>query len=257
MLLKLLKYDFRAMWHQFGLIWVGSLLIGAANRFLLPWRTTYQGDEARSSGVLGMIAMLTLFAVFSTMFVLTIVFIVRRFYKGLLTGEGYLMHTLPVRAWHLVASKLICAVAVSIASAAVVVLTLTVMVPVNWMELLDFQLWRGLFSGLFRHMNDLLFLSEVLLMLLSLLVYMISEIYLAIAAGHLFRRRRVLMSVAAWLVIDTAIRSLMLSGVNPFSWIGTLDRMIQLPCMTAVFLIPAALFLYGAVWILENKLNLD
>ena len=36
--------------------------------------------------------------------------ILQRFYKNLLSGEGYLMHTLPVRPWQHIASKLIAAV---------------------------------------------------------------------------------------------------------------------------------------------------
>ena len=33
MLLKLLKYDFRAMWKQFSLIWGAALALAQANTF--------------------------------------------------------------------------------------------------------------------------------------------------------------------------------------------------------------------------------
>ena len=35
MLLKLLKYDFRAMWKQFSLIWGAALALALVNRFVL------------------------------------------------------------------------------------------------------------------------------------------------------------------------------------------------------------------------------
>ena len=35
MLLKLLKYDFRAMWKQFSLIWGAALVLALVNRFVL------------------------------------------------------------------------------------------------------------------------------------------------------------------------------------------------------------------------------
>lgn len=37
--------------------------------------------------------------------IVTIVMVLQRFYKNLLKGEGYLMHTLPVPTWMLVAIK--------------------------------------------------------------------------------------------------------------------------------------------------------
>ncbi|MCI8688414.1 MAG: hypothetical protein HFF57_08920, partial [Lawsonibacter sp.] len=37
MLLRLLKYDFRAMWKQFSLIWGAALALALANRFSIFW----------------------------------------------------------------------------------------------------------------------------------------------------------------------------------------------------------------------------
>ena len=54
--------------------------------------------------------MLAFIAVIAAMLVIAVIFVVSRFSKGLLGNEGYLMHTLPVRPWQLVASKLICGV---------------------------------------------------------------------------------------------------------------------------------------------------
>lgn len=39
------------------------------------------------------------------LFVLTMIVIIQRFYKGLLCDEGYLMFTLPVKPWQLIATK--------------------------------------------------------------------------------------------------------------------------------------------------------
>ena len=37
MLFKLLKYDFRAMWKQFSLIWGAALVLAQVNRFSIFW----------------------------------------------------------------------------------------------------------------------------------------------------------------------------------------------------------------------------
>ena len=50
MLGKLLKYDFRAMWKQFSIVWPAALAIALINRFTLPWQgnTSLLGAQADS-----------------------------------------------------------------------------------------------------------------------------------------------------------------------------------------------------------------
>ena len=119
MLWKLLKYDFRSMWKQFAVVWPAVLVIGLVNRFTLPWEVTGSSAMANDPGAVGVTTVILLFAGLLAMGVLALVFILQRFYKGLLGDEGYLMHTLPVKPWQLVASKLICAVTMLIISGAV------------------------------------------------------------------------------------------------------------------------------------------
>lgn len=258
MLLKLLKYDVRAMWHQFALIWVGALVLGSVNRFTIPWNSQH------ISGLIQTIAMSSLVAVLIAMFVLVMVFVIQRFYRGLLTREGYLMHTLPVHAWELVLSKLLSGVAAACISGAVAVLTLLVMVPVKWSELFQFQVWWELSSVAFRHLDGVIqlleFLLELLLVLVSALVFCISQVYFSITVGHLFPRRRVFMSTAAYFAIVTLILPAAARAahqVGLFGWIDIMPGFFRLPFAALVLLIPSALFLWGAAWILEHKLNLD
>ena len=91
MLLKLLKYDFRAMWKQFSLIWGAALVLALVNRFVL-----FQDVDSALLSQDGLF-MFAFMAVIVAMFVIAIIFVVNRFSKGLLGNEGYLMHTLPVR----------------------------------------------------------------------------------------------------------------------------------------------------------------
>ena len=50
MLFKLLKYDFRAMWKQFSLIWGAALVLALVNRFTL-FRNAESGLQDRKSVV--------------------------------------------------------------------------------------------------------------------------------------------------------------------------------------------------------------
>ena len=144
MLLKLLKYDFRAMWKSFSLIWGAALALAVVNRFTITgrWSTSLVGENTSYA------ALFALFLVFAAMFVIASIFVIQRFSRGLLGDEGYLMHTLPVQPWQLVVSKLICALAVWIASGVVAVLSMLVMAPVNFLEMLQYPIWQALFRGI-------------------------------------------------------------------------------------------------------------
>ena len=91
MLGKLLKYDFRSMWKQFSVIWPAALILAFLNRF-----TMFGMDNPGGSAFgewMGVISMGLFGGVCFTMVILSAVFVLTRFYKGLLGDEGYLMHT--------------------------------------------------------------------------------------------------------------------------------------------------------------------
>ena len=73
MLLKLLKYDFRAMWKQFSLIWGAALVLALVNRFVL-----FQDVDSALLSQDGLF-MFAFMAVIVAMFVIAIIFVVNRF----------------------------------------------------------------------------------------------------------------------------------------------------------------------------------
>ena len=131
MLFKLLKYDFRSMWKTFSLVWAACLVLALVNRFTLPFEGQTNVTIGPGDGILAFITALVFFGVLFAMFVAVMIFVIQRFYKGLLGDEGYLMNTLPVQSWQLVLSKLVCAVFVSIASMIIVFLAFLVLVPIQ------------------------------------------------------------------------------------------------------------------------------
>ena len=119
MLGKLLKYEFkstsRVLWFLYAGLIVVALLFGLVLRVELNVGDIFLTGSSVQSGsgsslimtilmtALGLIYMLMIYAIFIT----TVVVIVMRFYKNMLGGEGYLMHTLPVKTSNLIFSKLI------------------------------------------------------------------------------------------------------------------------------------------------------
>ena len=95
---RLVKYDFRSMFKQFGFIWPAALLLALVNHFTLFGLNSTSTVGETAAGM----AMLVYVAILMAMFIITMIFVIQRFFKGLLGDEGYLMHTLPVRPWQLI-----------------------------------------------------------------------------------------------------------------------------------------------------------
>lgn len=253
MLWKLLKYDFRAMWKSFALVWPAALVLALVNHFTLP----YDEGVVEANELLTMVLIIAFVSVLFAMFVAVMIFVIQRFYKGLLGDEGYLMHTLPVRPWQLVLSKLICAVVTSVVSMVVMLAACILMVPIRWSQVLRIAFFRDLWEGLMANPDAVVYLLEFVLVCVMALALSITMAYLSMSIGHLFRRR-ILMSVAAFIALD------ILGTV----YLDFLDR-LDLPNIlndgshaallgTAAMMLPLILlFTAGTIWILGHRLNLE
>lgn len=256
MLWKLLKYDFRAMWKQFSLVWGAALALTLVNRFTM-FRAPDNELYARSD-----MLMFAVIAVLMAMFVIGVIFVINRFSKGLLGGEGYLMHTLPVRPWQLVLSKLICGVVTWVACSGVSFLAALLMLRTEYSGFFLFPFWRDIFVAIGEHPDVVVLIAEFLLMALSAMIQFIAAIYLAIAIGHLFSRHRRLISVASFIGLYVLIANLYgrvfsVRFVQSLLDMTTANAYGSMLTASVTMLIPAAVFLAAVCWILENKLNLE
>ncbi len=202
MLRKLLKYDLRSMLRSFLPLWGAILALSVVNHFTL-------NNGGRLTGLLGdistVIPMLVYVGIFIAMVVLTILFILQRFYNGLLRDEGYLMFTLPVRAWQLITSKGLAAVVMLFLSILVGACTILIILPGQ--DSLSFLRSLGrLLSGdeNFPAWQMILIFVEVIVLALLSIGKSIYQVYASIALGHLFRRR-VGMAVVMYILISTVL----------------------------------------------------
>jgi hypothetical protein len=269
MLGKLLKYDFRSMWKQFAIIWPAVLVVALVNRFTFSFNLD---NYERASGAVVAVITMTAFAFITiAMFVVAMIFIIQRFYKGLLGREGYLMHTLPVRPWQLIASKLICAMTAMFLSMLVVAASLLLIFPEGWLNLLNWSVWREIWQAFWSSADPILYLVEVLLLTLIDAADSILMIYFCMALGHLFTRHRVLASVAAFLIIPFVLDLLSLllpfqtDSILPiifgidggFSFGGNISLHAWLRFSLATTALQAVFYFFGTQYILKRKLNLE
>ena len=107
MLGKLMKYDMRSGFRKFALIWIGLAALGVINGFTVKYVLDGEKQNQLVNFFLGVLPMMLLVALYVAMGIFVLVFIVERFYKGLLGDEGYLMFTLPVTTSAHIGSKLL------------------------------------------------------------------------------------------------------------------------------------------------------
>ena len=208
-----------------------------------------------------MVAMLLYTGILVVMGVFPVMIVIRRFYSGLLKREGYLMFTLPVKPWQLVLSKLICALATTVVNGIVGILAMFLMMPLNWDEIFDTQLWQAVFRNLVQQPDIILYFLEFLLLLLVMCAAMFMNFYLAMSIGHLFSRRRILMSVVAFFglnILDSVITST-LHNMDMMNWLYGMDLSDHAGYWLGILLllIPTVIMFLLTSWILKHKLNLE
>ena len=268
MLGKLLKYDFRSMGKQFAFIWPAALVMALLNRFTIGSLDSSDVTRELFSGV----AMLVYVAILIALFVIALIFIIQRFYLGLLGDEGYLMFTLPVRPWQLIASKAICALVASTVSIIVALCSILLLVPGAMSELL------GIFPEFFAAPGreggqGALLLMELLLTALVGGLAGFFQLYLAMAIGHLFGKNRIALSVVAYIAIQAVLNTVLTAAmvalapwmeghIGPFlastfqdnAW-AMLHGMLWLLILGTALL--GAAFFFGTEYILRKRLSLE
>lgn len=234
MLGKLLKYEFKSTSRVLLFLYIGliavSLLFGIVlrvnlnldNLALIPFAlTTTDGTNiflTILTSALTIIYLLLIYAIFIT----TVVVIVMRFYKNMLGGEGYLMHTLPVKTGSLILSKIITSFCWMLIAGVVVVIS-TIVLGLSsgiLIEIFKNVSLKEIISGI-QHVLSLIGIRGWSI-ILSGLIGTISSIvmyYMSMAIGNLANNHKFLFSVLAYVGIQVVVSIVMsvsgvISGLN-------------------------------------------
>ena len=212
MLAKLLKHEFRATGRIMLPIYLILLLtsVGAniSSRMLLDMNNKL----LNTVGVILMIAFVI--AIVGVCFA-SFVVMLQRFYKNLLQDEGYIMMTLPVSVHQIVCSKLL---------ASIIWYTGTILCIFLSMLIIAFDIefigeltksWSQIFESLSFHgelvVNLPLFILELLILAFISCAGLCLQFYAALAIGHSFANRKMILSVVTYLGIQFTLQ--LLTGV--------------------------------------------
>lgn len=198
MLSKLLKYETKATGRIFVPIYLALLIFAVVNRFVLALRS----DQWHMPAV---ISMAVYIAIMVAMFVMTLIMMIQRFYKNLLSDEGYLMLTLPVRPWSHIVSKLLVSLLWIMASGLVAMLSIMIIALQKESIAALIREAVPFFQQVFAYVGSRVFLwsLEAVIAFLLSIVAGILIVYASIAIGHLFNNHKIFASFGAFVMLNT------------------------------------------------------
>lgn len=263
MLGKLIKYEFKATGRTFLPLYAAILIVALVHRVF--GRSSQELFEELNR--VGDFTTIALVALFMALGVITLVMTIQRFQKSLLSDEGYLMFTLPVKTRSLIASKMVVATTWVILSGAVGMMTFAILF-INQEFLIEFQsMLPELLVMVKETLQDEGGRQGVMLIVQCLIAGFLSYIqftlviYVSLAIGQFpkFQKHRTVASFIAFFVITT--------GMN---WIiGTVGFTVApeqlfdlnpnvLLCLANVISVGVLIGLFEATnYILNKHLNLE
>ena len=280
MLGKLLKYELKSTSRLMGVLYLAVLVVAAVVGFIARG-TIWQATQGNAIAVV--VSSLIYVLLIMALMIVTVVMILQRFYKNLLKGEGYLMHTLPVPTWMLIASKTISSLIWILLSSitlivSIFVLVLTSVVGSGNLLGLDWSSFPwGEFFKIFHESA-----GEIILTIVAAIIQMVRIVllvYTAMAIGAAAKRHKVFYSVLTFIIIlvimgiigtvtninlidmlsgSTAVNGSGIgvtveagNGLAAAGYIGILAKQ----CITDA--IYSVVFFFVTTWFLKNKLNLE
>lgn len=218
MLGKLLKYEIKATGRTFVPFYTALVVFALITRIF----SGFEGNNTvgNSEGFMVGISILVYTCLIVAIFVLTFVVMLQRFYKNLLSDEGYLMFTLPVQPYQHILAKLITSLMWGLCSIIVTLLSVGLLV-VNqtfFLELPDFfkALWYALGQ---MGLDNWITFVEFFFLLFFAAINGVLMLYASIAIGQQFGRHKLIASFGAFLAIQVVLQMLesifnAISGVN-------------------------------------------
>lgn len=204
MLGKLLKHEFKATSRYFIPLFLVALLLTPLTRMA----TSIPLLQERYLQVIPVTLSIAYVTILICMIGIAFVIITYRYYKNMITDEGYLTHTLPVKATTQIISKLITSCIWLFFSFIVIITSIICffITPKGWNEF--WNVWSEFLAEVSTLTNSplsktiVIFFIELLILIILSIIYTILFIYAAISIGQvLLKTHRVLGSFLAGLIL--------------------------------------------------------
>ena len=265
MLKKLYKHEFYSLFRTLLPIYGALLGFAVINRLMLLFET----ENAALNVVQGFT---TAFYVFSivAMFVVGFVIVILRFYRNLLTHEGYLTFSLPVTATQHITCKLVCGILVTYVNFVAVCLSLLILGAGSDILKEVFETLKYSFDAAVNYFGEgrvALFIVQIIAMIIITTVQGVLMFYVSMAIGQQFKNK-ILGSAIAYICIYAAVEMITALFMLPImvgyaaefekfmnSGIEAVQLFLIFPM--ALSLILAVVYFFVTRYFLTKKLNLE
>jgi len=261
MLNKLLKHEFKATARLLIPLYLVLLVFTIMDKIVLGL-DIFKGVLSIIPGLITFGYVISIIAIIMVTFILMIM----RFYKNLMTDEGYLMFTLPVKSHQLINSKLLVSIFWTVASILAVIGSIYIVIatPEITNEFIeDLKLGWAEIEKAFGGQRYLLVIEMIIMIIFSLINSSLM-IYVSIAVGQLFNGHKLLGAFLSYIGITTILQiagTLLLFFANLiFSDLLTeitSTVTIVLPFSLLAIAVLNVIFYWVTNYIFKNKLNLE
>lgn len=266
MLGKLLKYEIKATARTFLPMYALLIVFALINKFFMAVNSDYLKIPR-------IIAMSVFVVIIVGICVMTLIVTIQRFNKNLLTDEGYLSFTLPVKAHTHIDSKMIVSLMWVFLSVIVSFISIFVM-TVNEKTIIHISRSIDQFMTVFNSLGSggyVILLEGILFVIIAALCSIVT-IYAAITIGNMSSKHKLLVGVGAYLafgIIEQIIMSIIITsfGGTVQHYFESLNRATMSAQVGAIQLLMLGMIIFtlvfGAVyyiltnWMLKKKLNLE
>ncbi len=269
MLKKLLKYEFIATGRIFLPLYGALIVVAFLQKIFFDLNFGDIGSVSLSI-LVGAIPVL-FSALIVAVIVATFIMMIMRFYKNLLSNEGYLMFTLPVSVSKLIWSKLIVIFVWVILSCIVGILAFSII----FLGVTDFAIMFSNAGEVLRELNRQQLwipLFECVILGSAVLVSFILSVYLSMSVGQLSDKHKKLCAIGAYIGLNIIVNNVLLavfveaaSGpLGEMVYMGIFENLSEVQSFNLVMLgfillyvILCAVYFILTKIILTKKLNLE
>jgi hypothetical protein len=264
MLSKLLKYEIRATSRIFLPMYALLIVFALINKFFISVNSDYLKIPM-------FISMSVFVIIIVGICVMTLVVTIQRFNKNLLSDEGYLSFTLPVKAHAHIDAKMI----ISLMWVVLSVLVSFVSIFVMAMDANTFRNIREFFAEVMTIFNSygpagyVIAIEGILLCLIATLSSIVT-IYAAITIGNMSSKHKLLVGIGSYLgfgVIEQIVMSILITSFGGimqhyFESLNSISMPVQavqlvLLGMIIFLLVFGVAYYFLTNWMLKKKLNLE
>lgn len=272
MLGKLLKYEVKSTARIFLPIYGLIIALALLNKFFIANNSfSYGGNYHKGLQIAATISMVTYVAFIVALFVVTLIVLIRRFYRNLLGDEGYLSFTLPVKVHSHIDSKLIITFMWEVLSLIVAAFSIFIM-TINSNTVQNFSEFCMDVSSFYQRYGSMAYgvTAEFIILSIISMLTCILQIYASIVIGNLSGKHKMLASFGVFIgfgIVQQIIASTIFSNMTSISLFHSYEYSNDAQAFSAVstFLISIIIFslVFGAIfyfitnWMLSKKLNLE